>query len=318
MHIHSAIAGTYQDYLATLCREHNDAMKVYNAWAGPMPQLPSVVVTPPVRLLVSFAYDQRNTLVGKKVASLIPLDEVDLMIDSGAFSVWTVGDTIDLDAYIEWAKAQRALVPDATIINLDVIPGAPGVRPSQKEAEKAIAQSMENADRIRDAGLPVMEVFHLHDLDFGLMEKLWERRQPGEVLGIGGLAGLGTSRTELLAFGDQVFARVRDWSGGWENIVKVHGLGISPDSPMCRRYPWWSIDSSSWNTFQRYGRDVSQNGRSQTGTMLPGGGSRRTSARPVTDLYYLRITRRWKRLEAELTAMWERRGVTFAEERTAV
>lgn len=284
-------------------------VKVYNAWTGSMPQFPSVVSCPPVRLLTSFAYDNGKIPLYERIVKHLPLEAVDLMMDSGAFSVWTRGETVDLPAYIEWAKERAALFTEPIIINLDVIPGAPGVKPTERERKRAIKQSMLNADEIRSAGLPVMEVFHLHDGSFKVMEALWERRRPGEVLGIGGLAGLGTSRTEMKVFGDQVFARVKEWCGSWQGITKVHGLGISPDSPMARSYPWWSIDSSSWTTFQRYGRIVRANGRSQKDV-----GWGITSVRPVSDLYYIRVVRRWKRLEETYTKLWADRGVTFAEE----
>lgn len=289
-------------------------MKVYNAWAGPLYQLPSLLGAAPVRLLISFAYDNGTKPYYEHIASFVPLDEVSLMMDSGAFSVWTTGKTIDLDAYIEWAKVRQPMFKDCVTINLDVIPGSPGVQPTGKERRYAIRQSMENADQMRAAGLPVMEVFHLFDGSFKVMEDLWARRRPGEVFGIGGLVGAPQGETH--DFCDQVFARLRDWNGGsWDNIVKLHGLGVSPDSPAARRYPWWSVDSSSWSTFHRYGYEVGRAGRSQkTATGLSSG---ITSVRPAYDLYYIRIAKRWRRLEGTLTALWNQRGVSFLEERTA-
>jgi hypothetical protein len=286
-------------------------VKIYHAWTGSMPQYPALVAAaPPLRVLISYAYDDGQVPLYKKIAPLYPLDRIDCMLDSGAFSAWTLGLEVDLQGYIAWARERQAIFGNVETINLDVIPGKPGVKPSPRERLRAIAQSKENADVIRAAGLPVMEVFHLYDGDWRVMEDLWARRRPGELLGIGGLAGLGTSKVEMQDFGDGVFARVREWCGGWQEIVPVHGLGVGPEASFGRRYPWWSVDSSSWTSFQRYGKDVGANGRhsqSRTGTRAISG------HRPVADMYYYRVVRRWRRLEDSLDRLWAGRGITYRE-----
>lgn len=284
-------------------------LKVYEDTAEP----------PPMRVLISYAYDKGVTPLHDKIGAVAALSGVELMMDSGAFSVWTLGKTIDLDGYIEWAKERRSLFAASSVINLDVIPGAPGIEPTTRERRYAVKKSMANADAIRAAGLPVMEVFHLFDTSFKVMEDLWARRQLGEVLAIGGLAGRGTAQSvACMNFCDQVFARVRDWNGeSWHGIAKLHGLGVSPDSPIGRRYPWWSVDSSSWSLFQRYGVEVRGGGLVQkpiTGMRtLQSGGRSRTSVASAADIFYMRGLRRWGKLGDTLTRTWLDRGVTFAQ-----
>ena len=58
-----------------------------------------------------------------------------IMIDSGAFSVWNKGTTIDLDDYIIYCL--KYINSINYVVNLDVIPGKPGQRPSKEEVERS-------------------------------------------------------------------------------------------------------------------------------------------------------------------------------------
>ena len=51
---------------------------------------------------------------------------MDILLDSGAFSAWNLGECIDLDAYIGFVKANNGLI--YRFINLDKIPGNFGNR----------------------------------------------------------------------------------------------------------------------------------------------------------------------------------------------
>lgn len=282
---------------------------MFPAWAGPNVQLRALVANPPVRLLLSYAYDESGKATNS-ITQLTRPNAVDLMADSGAFTAWTQGKHIDLDSYVAWARATYRRFVDPVIINLDVIPGVPGAPATQRERQRAISQGMDNADALRSAGLPVMEVFHMFDGSFKVMEALWERRQPGELLGIGGIAGKNSTKGYVQDFARGVFARVKSWCGGWDGIVRLHGLGVSPDNALAHKFPWWSIDSSSWNSFDRYGNEVSARGAS----VKRGTNRGLTSNRPIAALYYERVVQRWRRLESDHTRLWEARGVSFEHE----
>jgi hypothetical protein len=297
-------------------------VKVYAAWSvGATARPASAWTIRPARALISFAYDRKATFVDS-IRPHIDLDDVDLMLDSGAFSVWTSGETIDLDAYIAWASNYYSeFDSNVVVINLDVIPGTPtGGAPSTRERNAAVKKSMRNADTIRAAGLPVMEVYHLHE-PIRVLGQLLERRQPGELVGLGGLAGRGDSGLKM-QFCRDAFRLLYERNGrSWKGIVPLHGLGISPDAPMGKHFPWWSIDSSSWSIFHRFGAEVARNGRAQkrsTGATREKGQRGLAAFRPASDLYYIRTLRRWRRLESDYTAMWRRRGVSFAADMKAV
>lgn len=69
-------------------------------------------------------------------------------------------------------------------------------------------------------------------------------------IGLGGL-GQETTRTEYLGWADRVFGML---CPGPDNmpLVKVHGFAMTSWDLM-RRYPWWSVDSTSWIKLAAYG-----------------------------------------------------------------
>jgi hypothetical protein len=295
-------------------------LKAYTAYNGSKMQVQGLVEVTPTRALVSFAIDKGQNFTRYVAECGIPDEGMDVMLDSGAFSVWTKGSTVDIDDYLRWIEHVRRSVGDVQVINLDVIPGSPlgGTRPSLSERSSAIAESLKNADRLRSEDVKVMEVFHLHE-PIDVFELLLERRQPGEVLALGGLAGKGNAGDKQ-PFCDAAFATVRDRVGGWANgIVRLHGLGISPDAPLCARYPWWSVDSSSWSIFHRYGAEVRRDGRLQKPSSSFGSPGRSIGGqRSAGDLYYIRTLKRWRRLEDVYTRLWQDRGVRYDEDTVAV
>lgn len=273
-------------------------MRVYAA-VGPGDQRYMQSVDFP-NVLVSFAFDRDGTWF-----DTCPHVQHRLG-DSGAFSAWTRGEVVALDQLIEWCRKQIASHPSFQVIALDVIPGTPGGNgaPSPAERERAMAESLANGDAMRAAGLRIMEVFHVFE-PMSHLDLLLDRRQPGEVIGLGGLVG--RSRDVRRAFCDSVFAHVRDRYRGWRGIPPMHGLGVAPRSQpgaLAIRYPWWSIDSTTWLNPRKYGQTI---GRS--GTMKKGTG--REGNRHEHALQCGRILDVWKRREIELSSMWTERGVTF-------
>lgn len=253
------------------------------------------------RLLVSYAFDKKAQFREKIRACEIEPEGIDWLLDSGAFSVWTSGGVVDLDAYIEWAQGWHDEMPTVRAINLDVIPGTPGGKPpTKRDRTAAIKASEKNAQRIRDAGLPVIEVYHWHE-PIEVLDAMLDRRQPGMAIGIGGVAGHG-SIVEKVAFVDGVFAHIKERAGGWDGIAPLHGLGIAPDAPLGRRYPWASTDASSWLYPQRLGRRIASGGKTI-------GNDRRNKNDDVTAIYMRRVLAKWTRFEQDLTGLWAARGV---------
>lgn len=250
-------------------------------------------------VLISFVYDKQRDFFTDRLGYWPD----SILGDSGAFSVWTLGETVDLGEYTDWCLHYQELRPDFLAITLDVIPGKPdGSAPTKRDRTKAMNQGVANSDQLRESGVRIMEVFHWHE-PMEQLELLLDRRRPGEVVGIGGLAG-GGSIVAKRRFCDSVFAVVKEHVGGWEKLPPIHGLGISPDSPLAARYPWWSVDSSSWAAPAKFGRHVSKDGKR-------GGRDGRVSQTDVRRLYLGRVLEGWNRREQTLTKMWHERGVRF-------
>lgn len=246
-------------------------------------------------VLVSYAYDKGRTWLARLG---YPFQG---MLDSGAYSVKSKGLEVNLDDYIIWAKAYNEEYPGIRVTNLDVIPAFTATK---KERLKAGAQSVENAEIIREAGLMAIEVFHLAD-PIVTFEKMLDRRKPGEVVGVAGLGVRAEGVGEAL--GDGVFARIRD-RYGWENVPPIHGFGISADT-VCWRYPLASVDASTWVAPDRFGqvleKGVIRRRERHSGHL-------RHSDVAVAE--GKRILEDWKRREKTIHDYWANRGVRIEEE----
>ena len=229
-----------------------------------------------------------------------------LLLDSGAFSAWTIGKAVDVDEYAAWALDVVDRWPsEVRVLNLDVIPGDPDRPPTQMEREASADESRQNADRLREHGLDVIEVWHLHE-PLGVLGDMLDRRRPGELVALGGMVFALARRTNLaLAFCDTAFAFIRD-RYGWRDMPPIHGLGVSGDSFTAKRYPWFSVDSIAWLA-RNPNLEVDSSGRFR---------HRGSVGRPRTDaasaLYAARRLGLWERTERSLTEMWTRRGVSYA------
>ncbi len=149
---------------------------------------------------------------------------IQLMIDSGAFSAWARKTVIPLGEYVAFVHKIVKQFPKATCVNLDVIGDG-----------KA---SYQNWVEMRREGLNPLPVFHIGTDERWLLRYLAKT----DYVGLGNVATMSSlmRRPSL----DHVWAtylvdRER------VPVVKVHGFGVASFALM-RRYPWFSLDSSSW------------------------------------------------------------------------
>lgn len=168
---------------------------------------------------------------------------VSLMLDSGAFSCWRRREKLSLKRYISFVQEHSASVYRA--INLDVIPGVPGVAPTSGQVEEAAKASAANAARMRKEGINPIPVFHQGERLYWLDKMIAD-----------GYDYIGFSprndRTSPIkvAWLDRAFSRICGATG--YPPVKVHGFGISV-VPTIRRFPWASVDTTSWFQYASYG-----------------------------------------------------------------
>ena len=167
-------------------------------------------------------------------------------MDSGAFSAWTQGMEIDIDNYADFALENLNYI--SYVVNLDVIPSKWGKRPSKEEADQAARQGWENYKYMVKKGIPedrIIHVFH-QDEEFSWLNKFVKE----------GLKYIGISPAndrnvkEKILWLDQCMNHITDSEG--MPLNKWHGFAVTSLRIMMR-YPWYSVDSSSWAAISRMG-----------------------------------------------------------------
>ena len=173
------------------------------------------------------------------------MDSQDLrfFLDSGAYSAWSVGKVVDLDAYCDFITANIEHID--VYACLDVIPGKPGSEATQKERDSAAQQTWENYLYMVSKGCNPLPVYH-----YGEDVKWLRNMLDHEVtyIGLGGLVGKSSKMRRLWL--DRVFTMLTDKDG--HPIVRTHGFGMT-SVPLIFRYPWYSVDSISWNKITQFG-----------------------------------------------------------------
>lgn len=180
--------------------------------------------------------------------------KTELMLDSGAFSAWTRELSIDIDDYIAFCKEN---VNEAdVIVNLDSIPGTVGDKnPSLQERKRSAVAGWENYLYMIKHGIPkekLIHVFHQGE-DFK-----WLRRMVAKMPYIGLSPANDRTTGEKVDWLDRCMEYVTDSEG--LPIVKFHGFAVTSLRIMLR-YPWYSVDSTSWLMKSRNGQIIVPRGR---------------------------------------------------------
>jgi hypothetical protein len=159
-----------------------------------------------------------------------------MIIDSGAFTSWSIGKPVqigDLIAYNEGLLRDYSQWADFLFISLDVIPGERGRRATSEEIAKAVDQSYDNFVTLQQhfRGHYVLPVYHS-----GENPKLRDAY---------------LARTDYICLSmDQGMSENNRLEWAKRAAVpgyKYHGLAATGNK-MVTRVDWFSVDSSSWLT----------------------------------------------------------------------
>lgn len=187
-------------------------------------------------LLVSFAEPKQLKLLS--VDWYIP----SLYLDSGAFTAWTRGKQINLSEYCEYILTKIDRIE--RYFALDVIPGVPGMQPTQAEIIAAAEQSIMNFICMRNQGLRPIPVYHQGEP----LEVLDEYVGMGcDLIGLGGTYSRG--RPSLVEWLKPIFARHPNQN--------FHGLAMT-QARIIGSFPFFSVDSTSWLNFARFGVEANK------------------------------------------------------------
>ncbi len=166
-------------------------------------------------------------------------NKVNLFLDSGAFSAWTQGVDIDIQEYIAFIKKHEDIIE--VYANLDVISkGA-----SSADKKLAAEQTLENQKNMEKAGLSPLPVFHVGE-PFQYLEHYIQKY---DYVALGGMVG--RPKKTLIPWLDTCFGDFICDKHGLPK-VKPHGFGLT-SLPLMLKFPWWSVDSTSWVATGRMG-----------------------------------------------------------------
>ncbi len=166
-----------------------------------------------------------------------------IILDSGAFSVWSNGGTVSLENYGEFARRFLNILPEdieLNIVNLDVLPGKWGHIPSKEDIAASAEKGWENMLYLESKGLKVIHIFHQHE-DFAVLDRL---RNHSDYIGISPANDV--SQAEKDRWLREVFSTIK-------GTIKTHGFAVT-SAKQVFGYPFYSVDSSSWIAPARFGR----------------------------------------------------------------
>lgn len=160
---------------------------------------------------------------------------IKIFLDSGAYTAYTKGHEIDLPTYCNWIRHNQDIIETqdgvAMIAVLDKINDALGTYQNQKWMESL--------------GVQPIPCFH-----YGEDERYLEwYMQHYDYVSIGGMAFVAKPQLEMWL--DRIWGQyLCDRSGRPQ--IKVHGFAMTNPNLMIR-YPWHSVDSSSWVQISAHG-----------------------------------------------------------------
>jgi len=218
------------------------------------------------------------------------------LLDSGAFSAWNSGRTINLNQYIAYAKdfiaRHRGVIDHIYVVNLDVIPGEQGIKPTKHEVEDAARQGWENMIAFEKAGLTPVHIFHQGE-DFKWLERISARHR---YIGISPNNDAGLKSKFLWM--KKVFSIIQA-----RNMT--HGFAVTARKLMLS-FPWYSVDSTSWMAPQIYGKAVFTPEFSELGLT--------SRSKSHVDYVIHSNILELRRLQRGYTQLWARRGVVWDED----
>lgn len=155
-----------------------------------------------------------------------------IFLDSGAFSAFTQGVTINLQEYCRYILKNRDIFEVASV--LDAI-GNPDNPQSLREAADKTYYNLTMMERF---GVEALPCFH-----YGEPEHVLEYYASNyEYITLGGMVPI--SSPQLKIWLDRIWGKYLTNPDGTPKL-KVHGFGLT-SVPLMARYPWYSVDSSSW------------------------------------------------------------------------
>jgi len=167
--------------------------------------------------LESYHYIHKDAAVRR-----IKNENTKVFLDSGAFSAFTQGVKIDISKYCDYCHKNKDIILYPSV--LDAIGDYRGTYHNQMEMERQ--------------GVKPLPCYH-----YGEPPEVLEHYIANyPYITIGGMVPISTP--QLILWLDEIWERYLTHADGTPKI-KVHGFGLT-SLPLMFRYPWYSVDSSTW------------------------------------------------------------------------
>lgn len=182
--------------------------------------------TPPpaqeLRRAVGLKLESYHYIKKGKYVESIRRDQERVFLDSGAFSSFSLGVDVDIGEYAEFIKEHEDIIEMASV--LDAIGDHEQTYRNQKELERR--------------GCFVLPCYHYGEpFELG---RFYAENYP--YMTVGGMVPIPNQKLEPWL--DEVWEKALTDSDGLP-LTKVHGFGLT-SRPLMEKYPWYSVDSSSW------------------------------------------------------------------------
>lgn len=174
----------------------------------------------------------------RKAAQFCIDKRLPFFLDSGAFSAASLGVSIGVDDYCQFIERNMPHIEVASVLDVIGNPAATWANMRLMEARQ----------------LKPLPVFH-----FGSDPAYLEQCITYPRFALGGLVGFAKQRTQLFTWLDRCWEHICDSSGAPR--AKVHGFGMTGFEVMAR-YPWDSVDSTSWAQGSKQGAILIKKGDS--------------------------------------------------------
>lgn len=176
----------------------------------------------------------------------------ELMVDSGAFSAWTVGKKIDMDDYINFLNENFEYID--VMVSVDVIPGDSKSNKvaTNEEVELSAKQTWDNylymRSKLKDPS-KLMYTYHIGEPISYLERALNYSDEFGKIQYMGLGAMVGKSDKHMISFYTETFDVIKKSSNP---DIKVHAFGMTQLDIM-RKFPeLYSVDSTTALNYSIY------------------------------------------------------------------
>lgn len=158
------------------------------------------------------------------------MNNVSLFLDSGAFSAWSKNLSINIDDYIKFIICNESYIDYYSVLD-DI--NDPEI-------------TLSNQKYMESKGLNPIPCYHYNENEKFLEYYLGKYKY----IALGGMVPISTK--DLIKWLDKIFTLLCPSSNNYLPTHKIHGFGMTSFSLMLR-YPWYSVDSTSWVLTGRFG-----------------------------------------------------------------